>query len=164
MGADAETSKPLRLGLRGDLVAGLTVAAVALPQAMAYAPIAGVDPVYGLYTAIVMTALASVFGSSRHLITGPTTAISLVVRSAVAGLWLGDPARYHQAVFFLTFLVGLLQLVIYDFELVALTQLPNLLGLESVKDGSHNVLWRLGRTLAHARAIDSYSLALGLAT
>src|SRR5262245_63879150 len=88
---------------RADLLAGLTVAAVALPQAMAYALIAGVDPRYGLYTAIVMTALGSIFGSSSHLINGPTNAISLVVFSAVAGLPLGhDPAQpahnYHQAV------------------------------------------------------------------
>src|SRR5438874_4565880 len=72
--------------LRRDLIAGLTVAAVAVPQAMAYALIAGIEPQYGLYTAIVMTALASLFGSSAHLINGPTNAISLVVFGAVAGL------------------------------------------------------------------------------
>src|SRR3954469_13813149 len=81
--------------LRRDLVAGLTVAAVAVPQAMAYALIAGIPPEYGLYTAIVVTAVGSVFGSSSHLINGPTNAISLVVFSAVAGLNLdpGDPGR-----------------------------------------------------------------------
>ncbi len=67
-----------------DAVAGLTVAAIALPQAMAYALIAGVDPRYGLYSAIVVTAIASLFGSSSHLINGPTNAISLVVFSALA--------------------------------------------------------------------------------
>src|SRR5438067_5758038 len=71
-------------GFRRDLVAGLTVAAVAVPQAMAYALIAGIEPRYGLYTAIVMTALGSLLGSSSHLINGPTNAISLVVFSAVA--------------------------------------------------------------------------------
>src|SRR5947209_2109751 len=96
-------------GLRADLVAGLTVAAVALPQGMAYALIAGVEPVYGLYTAVVMTALGSIFGSSSHLINGPTNAISLVVFSAIGGLQLGhDPHRLHQAVFFLALLVGVL--------------------------------------------------------
>src|SRR5262245_66486798 len=63
---------------RADLLAGLTVAAIAVPQAMAYALIAGIDPRFGLYTAIVMTALGSLFGSSSHLINGPTNAISLV--------------------------------------------------------------------------------------
>ena len=67
---------------RKDLLAGITVAAISLPQAMAYALIAGVDPRFGLYSAIVVTAIASVFGSSSHLINGPTNAISLVVFSA----------------------------------------------------------------------------------
>ena len=70
---------------RADLLAGLTVAAVAVPQAMAYALIAGVEPRYGLYTAILMTALASIFGSSVHLINGPTNAISLVVLGTSRG-------------------------------------------------------------------------------
>src|SRR6516162_4534228 len=57
--------------LRLDLFAGLTVAAVAVPQAMAYASIANLPPVYGLYTAIVMTAVGALFDSSRQLINGP---------------------------------------------------------------------------------------------
>ena len=61
--------------------------AVAVPQGMAYALIAGVEPQYGLYTAIVMTALGSIFGSSRHLINGPTNAISLVVFLARGIVW-----------------------------------------------------------------------------
>ena len=60
--------------LSRDLMAGLTVAAISLPQAMAYALLAGVDPRYGLYSAIVVTAIASIFGSSSHLINGPTSA------------------------------------------------------------------------------------------
>src|SRR5450755_2742038 len=69
---------------RRDLVAGATVAAIAIPQAMAYALIAGVDPRFGIYSAIVVTLVASIFGSSSHLINGPTNAISLVVFSALA--------------------------------------------------------------------------------
>ena len=74
----------LALTGRRDLIAGLTVAAVALPQGIAYALIAGVDPKYGVYSAIVVTAVASVFGSSSHLINGPTSAISLLVFSSLA--------------------------------------------------------------------------------
>lgn len=70
--------------LRQDLVAGATVAAISLPQSMAYALIAGVDPRFGLYTAIVFTAVAGLFGSSRHLVNGPTGAVSLVIFSALA--------------------------------------------------------------------------------
>src|SRR3989440_9476386 len=89
---------------RRDLVAGLTVAAVAVPQAMAYALIAGIEPRYGLYTAIVMTALGSLFGSSAHLINGPTNAISLVVFSGLASLspLLKEPGQTAQAVFLLS--------------------------------------------------------------
>jgi Sulfate permease family len=68
--------------LRRDLIAGLTVAAISLPQGMAYALLAGVDPQYGPFSAIA--ALASVFGSSSHLINGSTSAISLVVFSALS--------------------------------------------------------------------------------
>src|SRR3954471_18281166 len=89
---------------RADLIAGLTVAAVALPQAMAYALIAGIDPRYGLYTAIVMTALGSIFGSSAHLINGPTNAISLVVFSAVAGISTVPGYQRIEAVFLLALL------------------------------------------------------------
>ncbi len=65
------------------MIAALTVAVVAIPQSMAYAIIAGVDPVYGLYTAIVSTIIGSIFGSSNHLIAGPTNAISLLVASGM---------------------------------------------------------------------------------
>src|SRR5215207_5560257 len=107
---------------RADLVAGLTVAAVAIPQAMAYALIAGVEPRYGLYTAVVMTAVASVLGSSSHLINGPTNAISLVVLGAVSSLYLAGPEAYHQAVFTLTVLVGVFQVLIYFLKLGDLTR------------------------------------------
>src|SRR5450755_2573716 len=70
--------------LRLDLFAGLTVAAVAVPQAMAYASIAGLPPQYGLYTAIIMTAVGALFDSSRQLINGPTNAISIALLSALA--------------------------------------------------------------------------------
>ena len=68
-----------------DTMAGLTVAAVAVPQAMAYAQIAGIPPQYGLYTAIVMTAVGALLDSSKQLINGPTNAISIAVLSALVG-------------------------------------------------------------------------------
>ena len=69
---------------RADFLAGLTVAAISLPQSIAYALLAGVDPRFGLYAAIIFTAVAGILGSSRHLINGPTGAVSLVVFSALA--------------------------------------------------------------------------------
>src|SRR6476661_6466407 len=68
-----------------DTMAGLTVATVAVPQAMAYAQIAGLPPYYGLYTAIVMTAVGALLDSSKQLINGPTNAISIAVLSALVG-------------------------------------------------------------------------------
>ena len=171
---------------RADLIAGLTVAAVSVPQAMAYALIAGVDPRYGLYTAIVMTALGSIFGSSAHLVNGPTNAISLVVLSAVAGLGLIDAKQNLQAVFLLTILVGTFQMLIFTFRLgdltryisesvvlgfmvgagflVALSQVPNLLGLESVGGGEEYLLLRLGKTLLQVSEIQPIAVGLGLGT
>src|ERR1700691_644920 len=97
---------------RKDLLAGATVAAISLPQAMAYALIAGVDPRFGIYSAIVVTLVASIFGSSSHLINGPTNAISLVVFSALAFF---DPeARFdvYQGMFLLGIMVGAIQILI----------------------------------------------------
>ena len=105
--------------LRADFVAGLTVATVAVPQAMAYALVAGVPPEYGLYTAIVMTAVGALFDSSRQLINGPTNAISIAVLSAVAIIPTEDRL---QAAILLALLVGLLQLAITLAKLGDLTR------------------------------------------
>src|SRR5512134_2951420 len=92
---------------RADALAGLTVAAVAVPQAMAYAMAAGLPAEYGLYTAIVMTAVGALFDSSRQLINGPTNAISIAVLSVIAGVEGTDPKV--QAAVLLAFLVGSIQ-------------------------------------------------------
>jgi high affinity sulfate transporter 1 len=70
--------------LRGDVIAGLTVWAVLVPEALAYATIAGVSPVVGLYAAPPALLLYAVFGSSKHLIVGPATATAAVSAAAVA--------------------------------------------------------------------------------
>ena len=103
-------SKYLRTDLRHDALAGATVAVMGVPQAMAYALIAGLPPVYGLYTSIVTCIVAALFGSSNHLVTGPTNALCMVILSLTAHL----PAKYGisliEIVFLLTFMTGLLQL------------------------------------------------------
>jgi SulP family sulfate permease len=172
---------------RRDLIAGLTVATVAVPQAMAYALIAGLPPEYGLYTAIITTALAALFGSSSHLVNGPTNAISLAVFSAVAALptAAGDP-HHIQAVCALALLVGGIQVLIallklgdltrYVSEsvilgfmagagiLVALGQVDNLLGLAPRDHGEPYFLYRLGQTLSHWRETNPVAMAVGLGT
>ena len=99
-----------RRTLKYDLIAGLTGAIVVLPQGVAFAMIAGMPPVYGLYTAIVVPIIAALFGSSWHLISGPTTAISLVVFASISSLAAPGSPEFVQLAFVLTFLAGAFQL------------------------------------------------------
>jgi SulP family sulfate permease len=97
--------------IKADLLAGLTGAVIVLPQGVAFATIAGLPPEYGLYTAMVTPIIAALFGSSRHLVSGPTTAISIVVFSAISHhAAVGTPEFVAQALT-LTFLAGLYQFV-----------------------------------------------------
>lgn len=100
-----------RNSLRADLLAGLTNAVIVLPQGVAFAIIAGLPPEYGLYTAMVTPVIAALFGSSWHLISGPTTAISIVVFATVSGVAEPGTPEFISAVLTLTFLAGLYQLV-----------------------------------------------------
>ncbi|MCG2768695.1 MAG: SulP family inorganic anion transporter [Anaerolineae bacterium] len=96
--------------LRPDLVAGLTVAMIAVPQGMSYAAIAGVNPIYGLYTAIIPAIIGSLFGSSNHLITGPTNAAALATASAL--LAIAGQADYFEYIFALAVMIGLVKLIL----------------------------------------------------
>lgn len=171
---------------RKDLLAGATVAAISLPQAMAYALIAGIDPRFGLYSAIVVTLVASLFGSSSHLINGPTNAISLVVFSALAFL---DPeARFdaYQATFLLALMIGTFQILISVFKLgdltryiseavvigfmagagflVGLGQVANLLGVKERGNGHQHVLLRFWLTVSQGTPPSRYALGIGIGT
>ncbi len=168
---------------RADFVAGLTVAAVAVPQAMAYAMVAGLPPEYGLYTAIVMTAVGALFDSSRQLINGPTNAISIAVLSVLAPL---DPSKKVEAAILLAFMVGSIQLAITLFRLGDLTryishsvivgftlgagtllvldQLKNLLGMKSVGDVHEHFLVRFARSLTEGGGIHPDTAVIGVGT
>jgi SulP family sulfate permease len=98
-----------RRTLRADLMAGITGAVIVLPQGVAFAIIAGLPPEYGLYSAIVPAIVAALLGSSYHLISGPTTAISIVIFTTVSPLADAASAHYIQMVLTLTFLAGLFQ-------------------------------------------------------
>jgi sulfate permease, SulP family len=169
---------------RRDLVAGATVAAIAIPQAMAYALIAGVDPRFGLYSAIVVTLAASIFGSSSQLINGPTNAISLVVFSSLIGF----DARFdaYQAMFLLGIMVGITQILIAVFRLgdltryisesvvlgfmagagllVAIGQVGNFLGVAKTGGSGHSVLVHLWQTVSHSGPFNLHAIGLGLGT
>ena len=96
--------------LRSDIVAGLTNAAVVLPQGVAFAAIAGLPPEYGLYTAMVTPIVAAIFGSSMVMVSGPTTAISAVVFAALSPHFTPESGPYIYAALVLTLMVGIIQL------------------------------------------------------
>jgi SulP family sulfate permease len=96
--------------LRADLLAGFTGAIIVLPQGIAFATLAGLPPQYGLYAAMVPAIVAALFGSSWHLVSGPTNAISIVVLAAMSPLALPGSPEYVRLVLTLTLLVGTLQL------------------------------------------------------
>lgn len=172
--------------LRRDVIAGLTVAAVAVPQAMAYASIVGLPVEYGLYTAIVMTAVGAVLDSSRQLINGPTNAISIAVLSALAGAGIEGKEELIAAAVLIALLIGLFQTgiallklgdltryishaVIVGFTagaatLLILDQLKNLLGLKAQGGPHDHFLVRLWMTLRQIELIQPHTLALGIGT
>ncbi|MGB8353595.1 MAG: SulP family inorganic anion transporter [Chthoniobacteraceae bacterium] len=169
---------------RRDLVAGATVATIAIPQAMAYALIAGVDPRFGLYSAIVVTVVASILGSSNHLINGPTNAISLVVFAALTSF--DERFDSYQALFLLALLVGAIQILIAVFKLgdltryvsesvilgfmagagilVAVGQVGNFLGAAKKGTGDQSALVQLWETLTKGGPFNSHAIGLGVGT
>jgi SulP family sulfate permease len=93
-------------------MAGLTGAIIVLPQGVAYALIAGLPPEYGLYAAIVPAIVAALFGSSWHLISGPTAALSIVVFTTISPLAQAGTTSYISLVLTLTLMAGLFQLML----------------------------------------------------
>src|SRR5437660_3770422 len=97
-----------RCWLRGDLLAGVTVAAYLVPQVMAYASVAGLQPVTGLWAILPSLALYAVLGTSRLLSVGPETTAALMTAAVVAPLAGSDPGRYATLATTLAATVGLL--------------------------------------------------------
>ncbi len=96
--------------LRADVVAGITVALVLIPQSMAYAQLAGLPPYVGLYASFLPPLVASFFGSSRQLATGPVAVVSLMTAAALGPLASANPEGYLAYAMILAVLVGLFQL------------------------------------------------------
>ena len=97
---------------KADLIAAITGAMIVLPQGVAFATIAGMPPEYGLYAAMVPAIIAAMFGSSWHLVSGPTTAISIAVFAAMSPLAEPGSPQFISMVLTLTFLTGLFQLIL----------------------------------------------------
>lgn len=102
--------KVSRKTLKGDLTAGITGAVIALPQGVAFAAIAGMPPEYGLYTGMIPAIIAALFGSSWLLVSGPTTAASIVLFSSLSLHAVPGSPEYVQLALTLTLMVGLIQL------------------------------------------------------
>ena len=148
--------------LRSDLVAGVTLAAYAVPVALAYATLAGLPPQVGVYGYILGGLGYALLGSSRHLAVGPTSAISLMVAASVGAMAGGDAARYAEIASLAAFAVAVLCVIAWALQLsvlvklisdsilvgfkagagitIAVTQLPAFFG---VPGGGHNVIERL---------------------
>lgn len=153
---------------------------------MAYALLAGIDPRYGLYSAIVVTAVASVFGSSSHLINGPTSAISLVVFSALSMFESDQRAEAAQAAFLIGAMVGTIQIAVAFFRLgdltryiaepvilgfmsaasllLALGQVSNALGVRDKGTGAQHILNRLWMTLTQGDPVNARAVAVTAST
>jgi len=173
-----------RASVGRDLIVGLSGAILALPQSIAYALIAGLPPEYGLYAAIIPVLIACLWGSSWHLICGPTAAISIVLYASVSPLAVPASEDYVTLILLLTFLAGVFQWllgmlrfgalvnfvshsVVLGFTLgaavvIAIGQLPNLLGLDLANQAT--ALSSLVSLLNHLGAVDKPSLVLGVAT
>jgi high affinity sulfate transporter 1 len=116
---------------RADLLAGITVTAYLVPQCLAYADLAGVEPVTGLWVAVVAMVAYALLGTSRQLSVGPESATAVMVAAAVAPLAAGDPARYAALAAGLALLVGLVCIVAFVLRLGFLADLlsqPILIG------------------------------------
>jgi len=161
--------------LGADAVAGFTLAAYAIPVSLAYAALAGLPPETGLYTYLLGGLGYALFGSSRHLAIGPTSAMSLIVGVTLAQLAGDDADRYLTMATLGTFLVALLFVLAWLLRLsvivnfisesilvgfkagaafsIAVTQLPKLLGVKGGGDDFFSRLWALGQQLGDTNLV-----------
>lgn len=168
--------------LRWDVLAGITLAAYAIPVSLAYAALAGVPPQMGLYCYLVAGIGYALLGSSRHLAVGPTSAISLLLGVTLAEILAGEPGRqaglasltalFMAVVFALAWVSRLSVFVNYISEsilsgfkagaalVIAATQLPKLLGVPGGGDDFFERIWRLCQQLGDTNTL---ALAVGLA-
>ena len=168
--------------LRGDLSAGLTVGVMLIPQGMAYAMIAGLPPIYGLYASLVPILIYALFGTSRQLAVGPVAMVSLLIAAGVGKMAETGSANYIELALLLALMVGVIQFALGLFRLgfivnflshpvlsgftsaaaliIGLSQLKHLLGIEIPR--SHfiheiviNAFWDISET-------NLFTLGIGL--
>lgn len=170
--------------VKADLLAGLTGAVIVMPQGVAYAMIAGLPPEYGLYTAIIPAILAALFGSSNHLISGPTAALSVIVFSTISQFADTGTPFYIQLCLTLTFCAGMVQLlmgvmrigavvnfvshsVVIGFTagaavVITVSQLRHVLGLDY--SSANTAIENLWLVIVHLNQVQVFSLLIALVT
>ena len=176
-----------RRDAKADLIAALTGAIVVLPQGVAFAVIAGMPPQYGLYAGMIPAIIAALFGSSRHLVSGPTTAASIVLFSALSDFATPGSPDYVMLALTLTFMVGVMELalglarmgalvnfishsVVVGFTaaaavLIAAKQLKYFFGVDMDSAGHlHEILFEFGRHAIEISPPETLVAAVTLAT
>ena len=167
--------------LAGDFSSGLIVAIMLIPQGIAYAMLAGLPPVVGLYASTIPLIVYALFGTSRHLGVGPIAVISLLVFTGVSPLAKPGTEEYVFLVIILTFMVGLLQLAMGALKLgfmvnflshavisgftsasaiiIGFSQLKHLLGVPLESDNVFMILWEASQRIAE---VDPITLSIGI--
>jgi SulP family sulfate permease len=173
-----------RASLRADGIAGVLGALLVLPQGIAFATLAGLPPEYGLYTAVIPCIVAALFGSSWHVVSGPTNANSLALVATLAPLALVGSPEYIALALAVTVLVGTMQFLIGALRLgtianfispaalrgfmggaaalIALYALPDLLGLPAPT--AHRLGTLAGHLAANLDRVAPAALAVGVFT
>lgn len=168
--------------LSGDLSAGLTVGVMLIPQGMAYAMIAGLPPVYGLYAAMMPQVIYAIFGTSRQLAVGPVAMDSLLVAAGVSGIAAVGSENYIALAILLAFMMGVVQVAFGVFRLgflvnflskpvisgftsaaaliIGLNQLKHILGVELER--GNNIFKILEEAFSKIQEINLPTLAVGI--
>ncbi len=168
--------------LRGDLIAGLTTGILLVPQAMAYAMIAGLPPIYGLYAALIPLLIYAIFGTSKQMASGPVAIVSVLVMAGVGQFAEPETEQFIQLAILTGLLAGLMQITMGVLRLgmlvnflshpvlsgftsaaaviIGLGQLKHFLGIEIPRSNYiHETLWNI---LSHIQDTHLLTLAIGL--
>ncbi len=172
-----------RAFLKGDISAGLTVGVMLIPQGMAYAMVAGLPPIYGLYASIIPLLLYAIFGTSRQLAVGPVAMISLLVAAGVGTLAEVGSPEYISLAILTALLVGIMQLMMGVFRLgflvnflshpviagftsaaaliIGFSQLKHLLGIDIPR--SNHIHEIIGNAIVNIQSVNLPTVIIGLA-
>jgi high affinity sulfate transporter 1 len=169
--------------LRADLVAGVTIAAIAIPEDMAYAAMAGLSPQVGMYSSLVALLVYAVLGTSNHLTYGATSALSIMVAGTLGAMAFTDSSQYAAAAGFVAISSGVMALLAFAFRLgivanfvsetvlvgfsagaalfIGSSQVSKLFGIEGVRG---NFLERIWNVIRHLGETNSWTLGVGVAS